>query len=64
MLGKLLRHARPIAISGLTKWSEIEYYVRAGVDLVASDELSKKDFNVNTIEKRKALRIINFSKRK
>lgn len=62
-LGKLLRHKKDIAITGLSKWSEIEYYVRAGVDLVASDEISKKDAQLLTIEKKKAIRIINFSKR-
>lgn len=51
-------------ISDLPKWSEIEYYIRAGVDYVASDEISKKDNSLQTIDKKKALRIINFSKRK
>ena len=63
-LGKLLRHQKPIMISDLPKWSEIEYYIRAGVDYVASDEISKKDNSLQTIDKKKALRIINFSKRK
>ena len=63
-LGKLLRHQKPIMITDLPKWSEIEYYIRAGVDYVASDEISKKDATLLTIDKKKALRIINFSKRK
>lgn len=63
-LGKLLRHHKMIAISEMSKWSEVEYYIRAGVDLVASEEISKKDPLLHTIEKKKALRIINFSKRK
>lgn len=63
-LGKLLRHKRPIIITDLPKWSEIEYYVRAGVDFIASDEISKKEVSLQTIDKKKALRIINFSKRK
>lgn len=63
-LGKLLRHKKPIMIVDLPKWSEIEYYIRAGVDYVASDEISKKDLTLQTIDKKKALRIINFSKRK
>ena len=61
---KLLRHKRPITFIDLPKWSEIEYYIRAGADYVASDEISKKDFTLGTIDKKKALRIINFSKRK
>ncbi|MFA5485463.1 MAG: hypothetical protein WC275_00010 [Bacilli bacterium] len=63
-LGKLLRHKRPITFIDLPKWSEIEYYIRAGADYVASDEISKKDFTLGTIDKKKALRIISFSKRK
>lgn len=63
-LGKLLRHKRPITFIDLPKWSEIEYYIRAGADYVASDEISKKDFTLETIDKKKALRIISFSKRK
>lgn len=63
-LGKLLRHKKPMIIIDLPKWSEIEYYVRAGVDYIAGDEISKKDPILQTIDKKKALRIINFSKRK
>ena len=62
-LGKLLRHKKKIVINGISRWSEIEYYIRAGVDLIASSEISKKDYNLQTIEKKKALRIINFSRR-
>lgn len=63
-LGKLLRHKRPIIITDLPNWSEIEYYIRAGVDYIASDEISKKEVSLQTIDKKKALKIINFSKRK
>ena len=63
-LGKLLRHKRPITFIDLPKWSEVEYYIRAGADYVASDEISKKDYTLKTIDKKKALRIISFSKRK
>lgn len=63
-LGKLLRHKKPIMITELSKWSEIEYYIRAGVDYVASDEISKKETNLQTIDKKKALRIIQFNKRR
>lgn len=62
-LGKLLRHKKKIVVSGILKWSEIEYYIRAGVDFIASNEISKKDYNLQTIEKKKAMRIINFSRR-
>lgn len=63
-LGKLLRHKRPIMFVNLMKWSEIEYYIRAGADYVASDEISKTDYGLQTIDKKKALKIISFSKRK
>lgn len=63
-LGKLLRHKRPIMFIDLMKWSDIEYYIRAGADYVASEEISKKDYGLQTIDKKKALKIIGFSKRK
>lgn len=63
-LGKLMRHNVPIIFHELMKWSEIEYYIRAGADYVSSNEISRADPKLLSLDKRKAMRIINFSKRK
>lgn len=63
-LGKLLRHKKPIIIIDLPKWTEIEYYIRAGANYVASSEICPPDPLPLPIDKKKALRIINFNKRK
>lgn len=63
-LGKLMRYNVPIIFHELAKWSEIEYYIRAGADYVSSNEISRADPRLLSLDKRKAMRIINFSKRK
>ncbi len=63
-LGKLTRYNRLVIFHELSKWSEIEYYIRAGADYVSSNEISKPEPRIVPLDKRKAMRIINFSKRK
>ncbi len=63
-LGKLLRYKRPIILSDMTNWSDIEYFVRAGVDYISSDEISKKSQMILPIEKKKAQKITNLIRKR
>jgi len=63
-LGKLLRYKKPIVLSDLLNWSDIEYFVRAGVDYVSSEEISKKSAMILPIEKKKMQKITNMTRKR
>lgn len=63
-LGKLLRYKKPIILTDLISWSEIEYFVRAGVDYISSDEVSKKSPMLLPIEKKKVIKITNLTRKR
>lgn len=63
-LGKLLRYKKPIILIDLPTWTDIEYFVRAGVDYISSDEISKKSQMLLPIEKKKASKIMNLTRKR
>ncbi len=63
-LGKLLRYKKPIILIDLPTWTDIEYFVRAGVDYISSDEISKKSQMLLPIEKKKANKIMNLTRKR
>lgn len=63
-LGKVLRYKKPIVLSDLVTWSDIEYFVRAGVDYISSEEISKKSEMLLPIEKKKILKITNLTRKR
>ena len=63
-LGKILRYKRPIILSDLITWSDIEYFVRAGVDYISSEEISKKSEMLLPIDKKKIQKITNLTRKR
>lgn len=63
-LGKLLRYKKPIILTDLPTWTEIEYFVRAGVDYVSSDEISKKSQMLLPLEKKKINKITTLTRKR
>ena len=63
-LGKILRYKRPIILSDLITWSDIEYFVRAGVDYISSEEISKKSEMLLPIDKKKMQKITNLTRKR
>lgn len=63
-LGKLLRYNKPIILSDLQTWSDIEYFVRAGVNYVSSDQISEKSGQNPHIEKKKLQKISSLSRKR
>lgn len=63
-LGKLLRYKNPIILTDLPSWTEIEYFVRAGVNYVSSDEISKKSPMLLPIEKKKITKVTNLTRKR
>ena len=63
-LGKLLRYKKPIILSDLLNWSDIEYFVRAGVDFISSEEITKKSSMLLPVEKKRMQKITNLTRKR
>lgn len=63
-LGKLLRYKKPIILSDLPTWSDIEYFIRAGIDYVSSNQISEKSSMFPKVEKKKLQKIKSLSRKK
>lgn len=63
-LGKLLKYKKPIVVSDITTMSNIEYFIRAGIDFISSEEISKKSPMIMPIDKRKLSRLNNIKNKR
>jgi hypothetical protein len=61
-LGKLLKYNKEIIVTDLPGWSEIEYMIRSGINLVSAEEIAKKNSMVIPIEKKKITKVNTFTK--
>lgn len=61
-LGKLLKYNKEIIVTDLPGWSEIEYMVRSGINLVSAEEIAKKNSMVVPLEIKKITKVNSFTK--
>jgi hypothetical protein len=61
-LGKLLKYNKEIIVTDLPGWSEIEYMVRSGINLVSAEEIAKKNSMVVPLEIKKITQVNSFTK--
>ena len=61
-LGKLLKYNKEIIVTDFPGWSEIEYMVRSGINLVSAEEIAKKNSMVVPLEIKKITKVNSFTK--